>query len=68
MSESSFELVVGPIEDWPDEHVQRAYKLLIGTVRRHHLTPDDERDETDLRRAENEAAMYGMELIRRSLI
>ena len=68
MSESSFELVVGPIEDWPDEHVQRAYKLLTGTVRRHHLTAEGERDEADLRRAENEAAMYGMELIRRALI
>jgi len=67
MSDSSFELVVGPIEDWPDEHVQRAYRLLTGTVRRHHLTPIAERDEVDLRRAENEAAMYGLELIRREL-
>jgi hypothetical protein len=68
MSDSPFQLVVGPIEDWPDDHVQRAYKLLTGTVRRLHLQPLGARDDAGLHRAEGEAAMYGFELIRRGLL
>jgi hypothetical protein len=66
MSES-FELVVGPLEDWPDDHVRRAYKLLTGTVHRMHALPLAQQDPTELARAEGEAAMYGFELIRRGL-
>ena len=67
MSDSSFELVVGPLEQWPDDSLQRAYRLLTGTVRRLHLVSLAEQDADDLRRAESEAAMYGTELVRRGL-
>ena len=67
MHDSSFELVVGPIAAWPDDHVRRAYKLLTGTVHRIHRLPLDHQVADDLSRAEDEAGMYGDELVRRGL-
>jgi hypothetical protein len=67
MHDSSFELVVGPIAKWPDDHVRRAYKLLTGTVHRLHRLPLDEQIASDVARAEDEAEMYGRELLRRGV-
>lgn len=63
----SVRTTVQPVSEWPDDHVQRAYRLMTLTVRA--LAGDlEEAGSADLADAEESAELFGRELMRRHLL
>ena len=64
MDELPMHLAAGPLSAWGDDQVQRAYALTV----RHLRTLLDGGPVEDVQSAEEEAAMFGEELLRRGLL
>lgn len=66
MDELPIHASVGHLSTWEDEQVRRAYVLTVRQVRA--LLGCDVAGSDELRSAEEEAAMFGEELLRRRLL
>ena len=68
MADFELSVHVGPLADWPDERVAQAWRVISSAVRRISLDADaDPAAVARLRSAEQDAEMFGDELIRRGV-
>jgi hypothetical protein len=69
MAEQHAHIGIDPLAHWPDEHVERAWLLASGIVRRLNTRPDNDTERIrHLAAIEEDAALFGQELLRRGLI
>jgi hypothetical protein len=69
MAEQHAKIGIDPLAHWPDAHVERAWLLATGIVRRLNTRPDDDHERLrHLGAIEEDAVMFGQELLRRGLI
>jgi hypothetical protein len=59
------QVVVSPLRSWPDDQLQRAYRLLVGAVRQLTLSDASTREIGDVGL---DAELFGMEMVRRGLL
>jgi len=63
--ETNIRVVVSPLRAWPDDQVQRAYRLLVGAVRQLAFSDAGPHEVDDVRL---DAELFGTELVRRGLV
>lgn len=64
MDELPIRASTAPLSTWPDDHVRRAYGFAV----RHLMSLLNDGCVQDVTSAEEEAAMFGEELLRRGLL
>ena len=69
MGDPKVQITVRPLAEWTEEELRRLYRLAVAHVRQLTELPDDDPERvTQLRRAQDHAALYGEELVRRDLL
>jgi len=69
MAERRTHIGIDPLAHWPDDHVERAWLLATGIVRRLNTRPADDTERVrHLAAIEDDAVLFGQELVRRGLI
>jgi hypothetical protein len=66
MEQKPLEVALSPVAQWPDEHVERAYRLLSGDVKAQLASGDP--DPAELAAARRDAELFGIEAMRRGLL
>jgi hypothetical protein len=69
MADVRVEITVRPLSAWTEEELRRLYRLSLAHVRQLAERPDDDAERVEqLADAQDRAALYGEELLRRGLL